>query len=33
MNNESMGAPWKPLTGLIDPFIDGSDDSNYQESN
>jgi hypothetical protein len=33
MNNESMGAPWKPLTGLIDPFEDGSNDSNYEEIN
>ena len=31
MNNESMGAPWKPLTGLIDPFENGPDDSKYEE--
>jgi hypothetical protein len=25
MNKENTGAPWKPLTGLIDPFESGPD--------
>ena len=30
MNKENTGAPWKPLTGLIDPFESGTNDQNDQ---
>ena len=34
MNKENTGAPWKPLTGLIDPFESGTtgpDELNYDK--